>query len=174
MAYSELDQSVYDLNWYFIDKLKRIVHAASVGGRLPKIVETNDEGNDAFDRMVQELPERYNIKRNEKWINFLVQSGQIDNVEDYVEDFERMARRGVHSFDRYEINNSSNELLNESPLYIWVAYPVYNPFLDKYPVMDSYLRMIDRTNVILHKGSYAPMNFTDYLDPNKLMKGWRQ
>jgi hypothetical protein len=134
MAYSITTQRSLDLNWFFFDRFKHLCHVASGGGLLPNIIVENDLNNDKFNEIVYDLPEAYEFGRNESVLNILSENGVTD-LESYFREFETMARKGLFSFDKYLLENP------EDQKYFLVAYPIYKPYIDKYPVSNGDLEL---------------------------------
>ncbi|MBL4755200.1 MAG: hypothetical protein JKY52_16595 [Flavobacteriales bacterium] len=156
MAYSLEDQYSLDLNWYFSDAYNRLCIAASAGSILPKVIADSDQKNDQFHAIVNELPERYEYKRNENIIS-IIQDVSQDNINSYFQDFESLARKGLHVFDKFNIAEP------EDPFYILVASPIYDPRIDPYPIAKEMLSLIPKTKVTIHKQSIRPVDLNDYL-----------
>jgi hypothetical protein len=159
MAYSLTEQLSLDINWYFTDRWLRLCHVASAGSILPPVIAENDEKNNQFNEIVIKLPDRYKVVRNEK-IMSLIQGINRENSESYFRDFELMAKRGLYAFDKFRLEDS------EYPFYCLVAYPLYNPQVDAYPIEKSLLSLIPRTRVTINKRFLNPIELPKYL--NKL------
>lgn len=137
MAYSVIEQLTLDINWYFADHYNRICIAASAGGLLPKQITENDEDNEQFHKIVSNLPLRFEVARNEN-IRSLIQGIESQNLEDYFQDFEKLASRGLYVFDKLKLDNP------EDGFYILVAYPIYNTTTDSYPLDKKNLSLIPK------------------------------
>jgi len=157
MAYQIAQQLDNDLNWFFIDRWNRICHAASAGGILPDIISENSENNDKFNEIVFDLPERYKPIRNENVENILRELG-VQDFERYFKDFETMARKGLYSFDKFDVADS------EDARYFLVAYPSYDPANDPYPISRDLLKMVTRTKVAIKRTTKNPINLKYYFD----------
>lgn len=168
MAYNEIDLYTLDINWYFTDYYNRICIAASAGGLLPKPIIENDEGNEQFHRIVNELPIRFKVTRNE---NILEQLQGIDSqgIDEYFQDFEALAGRGLYVFDKMNLDDP------EDGFYLLVAYPNYDTNVDSFPVDKDKLSLIPKTNqsIILRRNqivldsNFIPIDLLEIL--NKLM-----
>jgi hypothetical protein len=116
MAYSIEEQNSRDLDWYFVDGNKRLIHVATGGGKLPKIIEENDELNENLHSQILQLPIRYDIEINpllSEFVNF--ENNELREL--YLTDFNEMAGRGIISLDK------SNLGIFEDGIYHIVAYP---------------------------------------------------
>lgn len=161
MPYTSEEQLYHDLNWYFIDHWKRICHVASAGGILPKIISEDDVNNDKFNDIVLNLPERYNVIRNKSVENIILQQG-IQNFESYFKDFDTMARKGLYSFDKFDLENP------DDPRYFLVAYPEYEPGVDPYPISEDQVLIIKRTKVAVKRTTQNPFNLISYFQAHKI------
>jgi hypothetical protein len=167
MAYSEIEQTTSDINWYFTDQFNRICIAASAGGLLPKIIAENDEKNDQFHKVVIESPSRYKVVRNENMLEFIT-GVKPDNLDEYFKDFENLASRGLYVFDKLKVEDP------EDGNYILVAYPMYNTKTDSVPLASENLKLIPRLNRTIitrfnqevKPSSFNPINLVDII--NKL------
>lgn len=148
--------SFYDINWYFIDTFNRICVVASGGGILPQYIINHIDKNDAIHKMVLELNENYDIGRNEL-INIKSIQLEVKNVLDnYFSEFEKLARKGLYVYDRFNINDPEDQ-------YYWlVAYPIYDTTRDKYPLTSEELKLFPRigNNIInRNNNSFSQKNF---------------
>jgi hypothetical protein len=138
MAYNELEQYTLDINWYFTDHYNRICIAASAGGLLPKPIIENDEGNEEFHKIVNELPIRFKVTRNENILD-QIQGISNQNLDSYFQDFENLAGRGLYVFDKLKIDDP------EDGFYLLIAYPNYDTNIDSYPVEKGQISLIPKT-----------------------------
>ncbi len=138
MAYSEIDQTTLDINWYFKDQYNRVCISASGGGFLPNIITENEEANEEFHKMVMELPNSFAVARNESILNF-IQGITNDNLDSYFQDFESLASRGLYVFDKIKLDEP------EDGFYLLVAYPIYDPNKDDMPFDRNKLSLIPKT-----------------------------
>lgn len=165
MAYSEIEQLTLDINWYFVDYYNRICIAASAGGLLPKPITENDEGNEQFHKIVSDLPLRFEVARNENILN-QIQGIESQNLEDYFQDFEKLASRGLYVFDKLKLASP------EDGFYILVAYPIYNTERDSYPLDKKKLSLVPKTRQAIisrrfqkvNPSSFNPINLTMILN----------
>lgn len=116
MAYSIQEQHSRDLDWYFIDGNKKLIHVATGGGKLPKIIEENDEQNENLHSQILQLPIQFEIEVN-PILNEFVSFENDELRELYLTDFSEMAGRGFISIDK------SNLGIFEDGIYHIVAYP---------------------------------------------------
>ncbi|MFD1015717.1 hypothetical protein [Winogradskyella rapida] len=116
MAYSIQEQHSRDLDWYFIDGNKKPIHVATGGGKLPKIIEENDEKNENLHAQILQLPIQYEIEIN-PILNEFVNFENEELRELYLTDFNEMAGRGFISLDKSNLGNF------EDGIYHIVAYP---------------------------------------------------
>lgn len=137
MAYNELELYTLDINWYFTDHYNRICIATSAGGLLPKPILENEEGNEQFHKIVNDLPIRFKVTRNEN-IRKQIQGIKNQNLELYFQNFEALAGRGLYVFDKLNLNDP------EDGIYLLVAYPNYNTKTDSYPVDKQKLSLITK------------------------------
>ena len=161
MAYSERIQLTCDLNWYFIDRFKHICHVASCGSYLPEIIAQDDKSNDKFHKIVQKLPERYEVIRNDGAVEFMRQQG-VENLDRCFEDFEYAAKRGLYSFNKCDIYNPRD------PFYILMCYPKYSKE-DQYPLSDTEHKMITRIHPSVNYWFYHPFKLYNYFAADKIM-----
>ncbi len=157
MAYSLTDQYTLDVNWYFADRFNRLCVAASAGGVLPVIIAENDERNEQFHSLILDLPDRYKIVRNENILNWIEGVNQ-EGINAYFEDFESLAAKGFHVFDKVNLMES------EDPNYILVAYPIYDPKKDAYPISRKSLSLIPRTAEAIDKRFFNPFDLIAYFN----------
>lgn len=165
MAYDELEQYGLDINWYFTDYFNRIFVGASGGGLLPKPILQNDEGNEQFHKVVNELPIRFKVTRNENVLNQL-QGISSENLDLYFQDFEGLASRGLYVFDKLKLDDP------EDGFYLLVAYPNYDTRIDSYPVPKEKLSLIPKTkraiisrrNQKVSYRNFTPINLVQILN----------
>jgi hypothetical protein len=166
MAYTETDQLTYDLNWYFIDFWKRIIHVSSAGGILPEVIARNDQNNDKFHEAVFDLEPQYQTVRNGSAIEMLRQRN-IENIDLYFEYFESFARKGLYSFDKFDLTNPQDSR------YMLMAYPVYNPYEDDYPLPDETIKLVERCKATVQYNYKNPIDLKNYLRQSNLFENWR-
>lgn len=165
MAYSEIDQTTLDLNWYFRDFYNRVCVCASGGGLLPKPIVENDSGNEEFHNYALELPQKFEVERI-KDVRGKIEGISSENIDLYFQNFESLASRGLYVFDKLQLNNP------EDGYYVLVAYPIYNTKIDPYPFDKSKLKLISRTsssiisrlNQQLNSSSFQPKDLTSFLN----------
>ena len=116
MAYSIQEQHSRDLDWYFVDGKKKPIHVATGGGKLPKIIEENDEQNENLHAQILQLPIQFEVEVN-PILNEFVSFENDELRELYLVDFNEMAGRGFISIDK------SNLGIFEDGIYHIVAYP---------------------------------------------------
>ena len=138
MAYNQIEQNTLDINWYFTDRFNRICIGASAGGLLPNPITENNEGNEQFHQIVNELPIRFKVTRNENILEQL-QGISSENLDIYFRDFEALAGRGLYAFDKLKLEDP------EDGFYLLVAYPNYNTHTDGFPVDKEKLSLIPKT-----------------------------
>jgi hypothetical protein len=169
MAYNEFDQYTLDINWYFTDHYNRICIAASAGGLLPKPIVENDEGNEQFHKIINELPIRFEVTRNETVLD-LLQGISNQNLDSYFQDFESLAGRGLYVFDKLKLDDP------EDGYYLLVAYPNYDTNIDRYPVDKKNLSLIPKTkqsiisrrNQKVLDSNFTPINLVHILNSNNI------
>ena len=105
----------HDIDWFAFYEGKYI-HVASAGGLLPQIV--NDRTKLRFlQKYVKELPlGNHEIVKNIKQV-ISGHNLSEEQLDDYFESFENMAKKGFYSYDKVDINDT------EDNKYILVAYP---------------------------------------------------
>ena len=116
MAYSIQEQYSRDLDWYFVDGNNKPIHVATGGGKLPGIVEENDELNERIHAQILQLPIKYEIEIN-PILNELVEFDNDESRELYLTDFIEMAGKGFISIDKTNLG------IFEDGIYHLVAYP---------------------------------------------------
>ena len=104
MAYSIEQQHSRDIDWYFKDGNGNLIHVASAGGRLPKIIEENDELMDIIHSQILDLPTQFEESINPNLGQF-VSFNSNEARELYLEDFVNMARKGIISIDKTKLGN---------------------------------------------------------------------
>lgn len=133
------EQFFLDINWYFADSFNRLCVVASGGGLLPKFLFLHDNQNDEFHKIVNELPERFDTQRNENVLDLIVDL-KNDNLNQYFQNFESLAKKGFYVFDKIDISNT-----NETD-YTLVAYPIYDSENDSFPINPTNLKLIPKLN----------------------------
>lgn len=115
MAYTLRQQITDDIDWYFLDGNFNVIHVASAGGRLPAKVAQNDRIVKSLDTFFKKAEERFDISLNENLTtyktfetpNFIIDSN-VNPTDLYSEFFKKMARRGLFSYDKTDLNNFEN------------------------------------------------------------------
>ena len=127
MSYSLLEQYSRDIDYYVFNLKIGLLHFASAGGRLPSIIEGNDLNNEQLHLAILELPSSYEIEINPNLTEITGLSGQ--QLETYLADFISIAKRGLFSFDKTNINvqQDSNYHLVAWPKEPMPLYPIW-PF----------------------------------------------
>jgi hypothetical protein len=149
MAYSFEQQISLDINWYFTDRFNRLCVAMSGGGLLPQRIAENEASNDEFHLFSTDLEERYAVKRNDQIPSLLELSS--NSVESYFDAFEIYAKKGFYVFDRINLSQL------DDPNYILVVYPIYQAYIDPFPISRSFLSKIPRIKGSINK-STKPFN----------------
>lgn len=124
MPYTIEQQFSRDIDWYFKDSNNNMVHVASAGGRLPKIIEQNDELIDRIHAQVVDSPDlsinlfsSFEVEINPN-LSDIVSLGIEENAREfYLESFIEMAKKGFISIDKTKLNDF------EDTNYHIVAYP---------------------------------------------------
>ncbi len=101
MAYSEFEQITLDLNLFLKDKSK-IIHIASGGGKLPYSLIEEDERNERFETEFEEISFSSKIEINPQLLKIL--NLKEEELEDYLEDFIRYARKGFYTYDKTHLD----------------------------------------------------------------------
>tara|TARA_R110002020_G_scaffold73623_3_gene188899 strand:- start:18 stop:503 length:486 start_codon:yes stop_codon:yes gene_type:complete len=156
MAYELYEQFELDINWYFRDRFNHLCVATSAGGVLPEYINVNIENNDEFHQIIDELPEKFKIKRNERIVNRIQGLDNEEEVSEYFKEFEKLARKGLYVFDKFDIDNP------DDPNYFLIVYPIYNRIKDTYPIDKKLLSMIPRTSGSINKRFVNPFNLKQY------------
>lgn len=156
MAYELNEQYELDINWYFRDRFNHLCVATSAGGVLPEYVNENIEKNDEFHKVINELPEKYEIRRNERIINRIQGLDNEEEIFEYFIEFEKLARKGLYVFDKFFIDNP------DDPNYFLVVYPIYNKEKDTYPIDKKLFSMIPKTSGSINKRFVNPFNLKQY------------
>jgi hypothetical protein len=147
MAYSLETQYARDIDWFFIDRWRRICHVASAGGFIPELISENEESNEAFFKIVQQLPEKYDFILNPR-IDEILTTSQNEFIENpretYLKSFISMARKGIYSFDKTVLGDF------EDPYYHLVARPYYEG-MTEYPIDKSTENSIIRIKSPMYK-----------------------
>lgn len=116
MPYSISEQVANDIDWYFVDHQGALMHLTSAGGRLPDIVVERNTENDLINRVVNTLPEQFEVEINQELDGIVLFEDQNLRAL-YLEDFVAMAKRGLFSYDKTVLGD-----FNE-PRYHLVAGP---------------------------------------------------
>ena len=116
MAYTLIEQQSRDLDIFLRDKGK-IIHIASAGGRLPNILANSDLTSEDFFERLDSYEPIFEVEINGNIGELLgIQEAGLDN---YLEDFRLMARRGFYSYDKTRIGNFDDRFFH------LVAYPKF-------------------------------------------------
>ena len=167
------EQYFLDINWYFADYFNRLCVVASGGGTLPSFLSEKQSRNNEFHEIVLDLEERFSSQRNENAVNIIVDLNSNENLDQYFEDFESLAKKGFYVYDKIDLNNA------EDSKYLLVAYPIYNTEIDPFPVDIKHLELIpklkapliSRTNRRFSSQNFVPIDLIDIV--NRKYK-WRQ
>lgn len=154
LEFSE-EQYFLDINWYFVDRYNRLCVVASGGGVLPKFLFDQENQNDEFHNIVNELPEKFEIGRNENVMEIITDL-KDDSLDRYFSDFDSLAKKGFFVFDKVNLSNS------EDTVYLLVAYPIYNSETDSFPVKLGDLDKIPKINeriIIRTNTTFSQENF---------------
>lgn len=159
------EQYFLDINWYFSDRYNRLCVVASGGGKLPKFLFEEKNQNEQFHAIVNELPERYESARNENIVDFVIDF-EIDNLNQYFENFDSLAKKGFYVYDKINLSNS------EETDYLLVAYPIYNSSNDSFPINPNDLEripkitqaLISRSNKSFSKENFEIIDLISLLD----------
>jgi hypothetical protein len=159
------EQFFLDINWYFTDSYNRLCVVASGGGVLPRFLFQQESQNDEFHNLVNDLPERYEIGRNENILELIVDL-EAENLNQYFRDFESLAKKGFYVFDKIDLSKS------EETNYILVAYPIYNSNTDSLPIERDKLELvpnikealISRTNERFSSKNFRIMDLVSILN----------
>ncbi|MFV8271262.1 hypothetical protein ACNQGP_15185 [Flavobacterium sp. GT2N3] len=162
------EQFFLDINYYFADYYKRLCVVTSGGGVLPKFLFEQENRNDEFHNIVDELPERFNSGRNENVSEFIIDL-ETDNKSQYFQDFDSLAKKGFHVYDKINLSNP------EDTNYLLVAYPKYNTLTDSFPIKPEDLDLIPkirqgiifRTNSNFSSTNFRPIDLVSLLDNQK-------
>jgi len=154
-----------DINWYFSDTYKRLCVVASGGGLLPFFLQNQDNKNNEFHAIVYELPERFNSERNQNILEAITDLKE-DNLDQYFQDFDSLAKKGFFVYDKININNT------EDSKYVLVTYPIYDTETDSYPISLENLNLIPKTkgtiisrnNDSFSKTNFEPIDLIDYIN----------
>ena len=125
MAYTIEQQYSRDIDWYFKDGNNNLIHVASAGGRLPKIIEENDNLIDSLHSQILELPNQFEVTIN-PILGQLVLFETDEARELYLTDFTEMAKRGLISVDKSKLGSF------EDTFYHIVAFPKNTTPIDKF------------------------------------------
>lgn len=158
------EQYFLDINWYFADSYNRLCVVASAGGLLPKFLFEQENQNDDFHNIVNDLPERFNSERNNNILEFI----DIDenNLNRYFQDFDSLAKKGFHVYDKIKLSDYHD------PNYLLVAYPIYNSDTDSFPINPNDLELIpktkqaliSRTNISFSQNNFKAIDLVSILD----------
>lgn len=159
------EQFFLDINWYFADRYNRLCAVASGGGILPRFLFEQQNQNDEFHNIVNELPERFENRRNENVLEF-IEDLETDNLNQYFQDFDSLAKKGFYVYDKTNLSNS------EETNYVLVAYPIYNSETDPFPINPDELDMIakitqpliSRTNEKFSERNFRIIDLVSLLD----------
>ena len=149
------EHSFLDINYYFSDYYNRLCVVASAGGLLPEFLLLEDNQNDEFHNIVNELPERFEVQRNENVLDLIIDLKE-DNLNQYFQDFESLAKKGFYVYDKIDISNI------EETDYALVAYPIYDSENDSFPINPNELELIPKLNKSLisrTNNSFSKKNF---------------
>lgn len=158
----------YDINWYFTDKYNRLCVVASGGGLLPKFLYEEKSKNDEFHEVALELENRFDGGRNKNVITSIVDLDQHENLEQYFSDFDSLAKKGFFVYDKVNLN------FHDDPMYVLVAYPLYNTKVNTYPIDPNYLELIpfvdkpliSRNNDFFSDSNFVPQDLLSFVDAN--------
>jgi hypothetical protein len=156
--YELSEQTSLDITWYFRDSWARLCVAMSAGGFLPERISENDQANDKFHDLVMELPERYEIRRNEAVIS-QIEGLTPNGLDQYFSAFEPFAKKGLYVFDKHRLSNP------EDPFYLLVVVPIYRRGIDPYPVKSEDLELLPQMRGGINPRTLRPVNLTHYLSP---------
>ncbi len=118
MAYSLIEQQTRDIDWYIGNlRIGNILHFASGGGRLPQIIEDNDNLNESINHTILSATAEFKYQVNPNLSQILGIEGM--DLENYLVDFIFRAQRGLHTFDKTNLND-----FNDMTYHI-VAWPIY-------------------------------------------------
>jgi hypothetical protein len=145
MAFTIIEQYSRDIDYYVFHRKLGLLHFASAGGRLPRIIESNDELMTAIHGEVIESPNRFEYELNPNLQRIL--NIESDQVESYSREFIEMAKRGLLSFDRTYINDPEDQTYH---LVAWPKEAREDPFL-----FFEVISRLENNNLIFNK-SYIP------------------
>jgi hypothetical protein len=154
MAYSLEQQYSRDIDWYFNDKNKNLIHVASAGGRLPKKIEENDVLIDLLHSQILELPSQFEVTINSILGEF-VSFESNEARELYLTDFKEMAQRGLISIDKTKLGNF------EDLTYHIVAFP------KNATSVDAFYNLTDKvfnSKETIDTGNNKPFNLFNYFE----------
>jgi len=101
------DLSGMDLDWFFTTKDGKIIHLASAGGDVPN--EVDEHYLDEISDILGELDSNYDYVINPNLENILkANNRKIPKMKYYLETFVEMAKLGIFSFDKTDINNGND------------------------------------------------------------------
>ena len=95
-------QLTNDIDWFIADSNNTIVHFASGGGILPKMVVENIKSNILLINFFREIQNNTDIIVNPTLINYWPPKSISD---ENLESFKQFARKGIISFDKTYIDN---------------------------------------------------------------------
>lgn len=134
MPYSLIELQTRDLDLFFRDPEKHI-HIASGGGLIPGILADNDLMNEAFIFQLENIEETFEIEVNPNLGSLLEITD--DYLQNYLDDFERMARRGFYSYDKTKLGHFNDHFFH------LVAWPKNKKFdMEDNGVFDGLLRIV--------------------------------
>ncbi|MBJ6110073.1 hypothetical protein JAO73_13705 [Hymenobacter sp. BT523] len=94
MVISDIDQEVFDYDWFAVDTDGHVLHFASAGGVLPASVAASNEALTMLQEYFNRLPETPEANKVQVVANVSKEKGvQYDSFVNY-------ARRGLFSFDK--------------------------------------------------------------------------
>ncbi|WP_125719601.1 hypothetical protein [Flavobacterium ustbae] len=115
MSYTVLEQYSRDIDYYIYNVTLGLLHFASAGGRLPRVIEANDIANEQLHENISQLPSDFKYITNPN-LSEILGLNQLQ-LESYLTDFVEIAKKGICSFDKTNINNP------EDQTYHLVAWP---------------------------------------------------
>lgn len=154
MAYSLEQQYSRDIDWYFKDRNNNLIHVASAGGRLPKIIEENDDLIDSLHAQILELPSQFEVTINPLLGQFV--SFESDEARElYLSDFSEMAQRGLISIDKTKLGNF------EDSTYHIVAFPKKASSVD---TLYNISEKVFNSKKAIETSDNKPFNLFDYFE----------
>ncbi len=127
MIYTLEEQETLDIDWFFLDKNKKLCHVASGGGWLPPFIAISKEDSIFLSTYFRRLP----ILSNKVIINpnmgkYISWNDQTEK-ENYLSDFTYFAKIGLYSFDK-----SKPSVFNDNNYHL-VTQPVQQLTLESLP-----------------------------------------